>query len=84
MDGHTPKDFPQEEQESRKSQAWFLDELDLYRTEKPYQLRFEPPDDSIARTNKEANIEIHDLRSYSEPIYNYGDAQCIDSGRLYR
>lgn len=71
MDEHTPKDIPQEEQGSRKGQAWFLDELDIYRTEKPYRLRFESPDPSIARTNirnKQASIDIHDLRSYSEPL----------------
>lgn len=71
MDEHTLKDNPQDERDSCHSQAWFLDELDIYRTEKPYRLRFDSPDPSIARTNiknKQANIEIHDLRSYPEPL----------------
>jgi hypothetical protein len=71
MDILNPADFPLAEPASRQSRAWFLDELDIYQTEKPYRLRFESPDPSIARTNiknKEASISIRDLRSYTEPL----------------
>lgn len=71
MDKLTFKHIPQDVQNSCKSEAWFLAELDLYKTEKPYRLRFNSPDPSVARTNIKntpATIEVHDIRSYSEPL----------------
>lgn len=51
---------------------WFLDELDLYRTVKPYRLRFSSPDPNIPRSNVQCkqtdNVLIRDFRSHSEQL----------------
>ena len=51
--------------------VWFLDELDIYKTVKPYRLRFDSPDPSVARTNitnKQATVRVIDLRNYCGPL----------------
>ncbi|KUJ18844.1 uncharacterized protein LY89DRAFT_732386 [Mollisia scopiformis] len=60
MDILNPAEFPLAKPASRNSRAWFLDELDIYQTEKPYRLRFESPDPSIARTNTQSTLTTED------------------------
>jgi len=47
---------------------WFLANLELYKTVKPYRLDFEPEDPSFPRTNVERveipNVPIRDIRAY--------------------
>lgn len=45
---------------------YFLREIDLYKTVKPYRLDFEPDDDNVPRTNIQRlqvpGIPVHDIR----------------------
>jgi hypothetical protein len=51
---------------------WFLDDIELYKTVKPYRLNFPPEDEDFPRSNfqkKEApDIPIHDIRNHPEPL----------------
>ena len=51
---------------------WFLSELELYNTVKPYRLDFDPENDAIPRTNvvriQVPNVPVHDIRSAEEEL----------------
>ncbi|KAK3984746.1 hypothetical protein QBC44DRAFT_353461 [Cladorrhinum sp. PSN332] len=51
---------------------WFLNEIELYKTVKPYRLDFEPEDDDFPRTNVERvevpNVPILDIRTYGKQL----------------
>ncbi len=53
------------------SPIWFLNELELYKTVKPYRLDFDPANDDVPRTNVDrieiARVPIHDIRDRKEP-----------------
>lgn len=46
---------------------WFLNELELYQTVKPYRLDFEPEDPNLPRTN------VQSIKVPSVPIFNIRD-----------
>lgn len=57
------------------SSICFLDEIELYKTVRPYRLSFVPPDDTIPQSNFQRrhvqHIPIHNLRAYKQ-VLDYG------------
>lgn len=56
----------------KTSHFWFLNDLELYKTVKPYRLDFDPEDESFPRTNVERievpNVPIHDIRESDKEL----------------
>ena len=53
---------------------WFLDNLELYRTEKPYDLDYEPEDDDVPSTNfvrTAHDVHVKDLRDGQGKCLSY-------------
>lgn len=63
----TPADGSHHEGGASQATLFFLKELELYRTVKPYRLRFDSPDPELPRTNIICrgvdNVPIHDVRT---------------------
>ena len=51
---------------------WFLNELELYKTVKPYRLDFDPDDEDFPRTNVDRievlDVPIHDIRAFKDRL----------------